>query len=153
MQSESHYHQLPANIEPKKSILKDHSTVPKILLVEDNALIQQVETAFLDALGCQVEVASNGQQAIDLANNNPDLIFMDIGLPDIDGVTVTSTIRKGEKTQRVPIVAITAEQNLSHEKCIEAGLDEITSKPISQERLKKILLRWLPSHLTAHLQK
>lgn len=117
----------------------------KILLVEDNPANQKVATVVLHKAGCSVEVASNGQEALDrVKNENFDLIFMDCQMPEMDGYEATRRIRlmEGEKG-RVPIVAMTAYAMQSdREKCLAAGMSDYTSKPINQNAIRQILKKY-----------
>lgn len=102
---------------------------PRILLVEDEFMIQKLTVKLLEELRCVVDVANCGKKALQLIENSYDLIFMDIGLPDIDGIEVTKRIRKKLKTH-VPIVALTAHANEAEKKkCFEVGMDEFLQKP------------------------
>lgn len=119
---------------------------PKILLIEDNPLNQMVAKSLLEELDCRINIASNGKQALQLfADGNYDLIFADIGLPDMDGLTVTKEMRKykGEKAT-IPIIALTAHVlQEDRENCLNAGADAVITKPIMPEELKMTLKRWL----------
>jgi CheY-like chemotaxis protein len=87
-------------------------------------------------------VAEDGETALSkVQKKNYDLIFMDIGLPDIDGYTVTLKIRKRERTTRhTPIVALTANANEPEKaKAMAAGMDDFYAKPLTAEIAKKIL--------------
>lgn len=133
----------------KTSIVKkisSPSTLPKkpsVLLVEDDPIVQYVHNKMLTDLGCEVDVVSNGFEALNILKNH-DIIFVDISLPDISGFEVIKTIRERSKNTKVPIVALTVytgkEEKLA---CLNAGADEFTSKPISQTHLKKLLIRYL----------
>lgn len=99
----------------------------------------------LEYLGCKVELVNNGQEALSKVHHNYQLIFMDLGLPDMDGYTVTTEIRRREKgATRVPIVVLTA-YLLSEvtDKCLAAGVDAVFNKPINPEKLKNILESFL----------
>ena len=97
----------------------------KILLVEDNLLNQKIAKIMLEDLGCDVQVVSNGDEAIKLIEKNPcDLVFMDIGLPGKDGVAITKEIRKNPLHKSLPIIALTAhalEQDI--QKCYQATIE------------------------------
>jgi CheY-like chemotaxis protein len=98
----------------------------KILLVEDHLIAQKMVSLVLGSLNCQVEIAADGKTALEKSQmTDYDLILMDIGLPDIDGHTVTEKIRKNEKnTRRVPIVALTAHADESEKtKASRSGMD------------------------------
>ena len=81
----------------------------KILIVEDNKDSREILGLFLTKIGHQVIKASNSKEAISCAEaERPDLIFMDIQLPDVDGVKTTAILKQNPKTSRIPIVALTA---------------------------------------------
>ncbi|MER2583364.1 MAG: response regulator, partial [Candidatus Competibacter sp.] len=110
---------------------------------------QEMALAMLELLGCQIEVAANGQEAIENVTRNPyDLILMDCQMPVLDGFAATAAIRRWEQTEnrpRLPIVALTANVIKGfQEQCLEAGMDDYLSKPFGQEQLIAKLDRWLP---------
>lgn len=125
----------------------DFKRKPHLLLVEDNLLNQKVAKVMLEELGCVLDIADNGKKAIDMYKKKKyDLIFMDIGLPDMDGLHVTETIRKLEKgsKRRVPIVNMTAhvlQEDIDN--CMKSGADGVISKPVMQDDLIAILKKWL----------
>lgn len=119
-----------------------------ILLVEDTPIAQKVACTALKALDCQVDVAPDGLTAEELAAENTyDLIFMDLGLPDISGIEATRRIREREITDNklpVLIVALTAhasEETISH--CLEVGMQQVTNKPLNKPRACKVFTDWL----------
>ncbi|MCW8399870.1 PAS domain-containing protein [Legionella sp. PATHC038] len=128
-----------------------HSFKHRILLVEDNTVAQTIAKAMLNHYHCQVDVAVDGQSALELwKKNRYDLIFMDIGLPDMDGYQVTHYIRVQEvsKKYHTPIIALTAhvgEEN--KERCIESGINAVISKPLTQKKCGDILSSFIPSIL------
>ncbi len=101
---------------------------------------------FLEAFGCIVDLAQNGEEAIEFAAKNEyDLIFMDVQMPVMDGITATEYIREHETTHRVPIIAMTAHAMMKDRKrCIAAGMDEHLTKPLRA----KILRAALEAHLS-----
>ena len=123
-----------------------------ILLVEDNKLNQRVGAKMLEKMGCHVDVAENGREALaQLKLSSPeserpryDIIFMDIQMPVLDGLKATSMIRAQEgEGARVPIVAITAHaMKGDREKFLEAGMDAYLSKPIRREDLRTALKQY-----------
>ena len=124
----------------------------KILLAEDNMVNQQVARGVLRKLGCQVDLAMNGVEAIaQWKTNHYDLIFMDCQMPRMDGYEATGAIRQQESSSdkpRVPIIALTANALTGdREKCLAAGMDDYISKPFGQTRMASILKQWLPSQL------
>lgn len=132
-------------IEQSK-LLRFHAT---ILLVEDILLNQLIAKKLLSSLGLEVDIASDGQQAIDAFNGKQyDLIFMDCRMPVMDGYTATQAIRKLEQKNNVspvPIIALTA--NASSEDqflCEQAGMNDVVTKPFKRIDLSNCLQRWLP---------
>ncbi len=110
----------------------------RILLVEDNMVNQKVGVAMLTKLGCRVDVAANGRDALVMTARLPyDLIFMDCQMPELDGYQATSEIRIREgDLRRTPIVALTAGAMAEdREKCFNAGMDDYLSKPVRSEQL------------------
>jgi PAS domain S-box-containing protein len=115
--------------------------IPKILLVDDNLVNRQVAGEILKKSGCEVDLAINGQEAINKAGKNDyDIIFMDIQMPDMDGITATRKIKALGKPRLGPIVAMTAySMKEDRDRFIKAGLDDYVSKPIkAHELLNKI---------------
>jgi signal transduction histidine kinase/ActR/RegA family two-component response regulator len=114
-----------------------------VLLVEDTPVNQMVATRMLKKLGHQVEVASNGLDAIAaVARTRFDVVLMDCQMPDVDGYEATTRIRAAERTGRVPIVALTASATLEdRERCLAAGMDDFLSKPVSIGELARTLAR------------
>ncbi len=120
-----------------------------VLLVEDNKLNQQVMVKMLKKIGCRVDVAENGQDAIAMlkfsqpAKDRPnyDIILMDIQMPVLDGLRATAMIRAQEgRGSHVPIIAVTAHaMKGDREKFLEAGMDGYLSKPVRREDLYAIL--------------
>jgi PAS domain S-box-containing protein len=118
----------------------------KVLLVEDNKVIQIVHKNFLENLGCIVHLAENAEETYaQYANKKFDLILMDVGLPGVSGPMITKEIRRIEtekQLERTPIVALTGYDDQSHiDVCLQAGMDEVVIKPIQQENLQKLINR------------
>jgi two-component system sensor histidine kinase/response regulator len=117
----------------------------KVLLVEDNAVNQKVAQRFLERLGCEVALAENGAQGAKAWENGTfDVVFMDIQMPVMDGYTATRQIRQQECVgRRTPIVALTANAMTGQlERCLEAGMDGLLTKPIAIDRLREVLDRF-----------
>jgi two-component system, sensor histidine kinase and response regulator len=117
----------------------------KVLLVEDNAVNQKVAQRFLERLGCEVELAENGEQGIRAWERGQfDVVLMDIQMPVMDGYTATRLIREKECIDRhTPIVALTANAMTGQlERCLSAGMDGLLTKPIAIERLREVLDRF-----------
>jgi PAS domain S-box-containing protein len=117
-----------------------------VLLVDDNAVNQKVGAKMLERLGCRVELAANGLEAVEAWSRVPyQLVFMDCQMPEMDGFEATTEIRRRERSgQRTPIVALTANaMQGDRERCLAAGMDDYLSKPIKPDQLKGVLTRWL----------
>ena len=117
----------------------------RILLVEDNDINQLIARALLEDVGVVVEVADNGQIALERVQKSAyDLVFMDMQMPVMDGVTATREIRKLERLAHLPIVAMTANaMERDHHMCMDAGMNDFLVKPIDQQDMLDILLRWI----------
>lgn len=112
------------------------------LIVEDNEINKKIARLFLEGLGYQVEIASTGQAAIKLATTKAyNFILVDIGLPDIDGITVTQSIRtfEFEINRYTLIIAATASGEAYREKCLAAGMDDFITKPMLIEDIVRVL--------------
>jgi signal transduction histidine kinase/DNA-binding response OmpR family regulator len=124
----------------------------QILLAEDNPVNQMTATTMFEKLGHAVVVANNGRQAIDKLNEQAfDVVFMDVQMPEMDGVTATGEIRKQEQAtgKHIPIVAMTAHaMKGDKEKCLEAGMDDYVSKPIRRKDLAEVIARIVERFLT-----
>ena len=115
----------------------------KILLVEDIQVNQKVASKFLSRLGYTVSIANNGKEALAFVLSNPvDLIFMDIGMPEMDGMEATREIRLIESTKHI-IIAMTANVEMEdRNKYLSDGMDDFISKPIYFEELAKKIKDW-----------
>ncbi|HEY2590100.1 MAG TPA: response regulator, partial [Steroidobacteraceae bacterium] len=116
----------------------------RVLVVEDNAVNQQVTRRFLERLGCEVDVAENGQRAVEFcAHSRYDIILMDVQMPVMDGLTATREIRRQEASdRRTPIIALTASAMTDElERCVAAGMDGLLTKPLEPLRLAETLDR------------
>jgi CheY-like chemotaxis protein len=114
-----------------------------LLVVEDNPVNQRLAFALLRKLGHQVTLAGNGSEAFDKWKTCQfDLIFMDVQMPLLDGFEATRLIRQAEQStpSHIPIIAMTAHaMSGDRERCLEAGMDDYVSKPISQQSLKDVI--------------
>lgn len=116
----------------------------KVLIVEDQPIAAMVTHAMLLELGHHADVAVDGKDALEKYPNSYDLIFMDIGLPDMTGIEVTAEIRRLENSQKhTPIVALTAytDQELKLA-CRAVGIEEIIHKPANRETLKEVIVKY-----------
>lgn len=126
----------------------------RVLLAEDNPVNQKVARQLLRKLGCDVEVANNGKEAVDKHKESSfDLILMDCHMPEMDGLQACREIRRHEKEAAVlptPIVALSADVMAERKKaCEEAGMDGYLSKPIRLEELRSELPAFLPGMRSA----
>ena len=123
-----------------------------ILLCDDNAINQKVAARILQSIGYQPDLAANGREALDALDKKPyDLIFMDVLMPEMDGLEATRAIRERQKDgvahpnyqSRIIIVAMTAQaMQGDREKCLAAGMDDYLSKPILPKDVRAIVERW-----------
>jgi two-component system, sensor histidine kinase and response regulator len=118
----------------------------RVLLVEDNLVNQLVARRMLEQQGCHVDVAGDGGEGISAtAAVAYDIVFMDIQMPSVDGLTATAEIRLRERSTGAhsPIIAMTAHaMEGDRERCLAAGMDDYVSKPISREAIAAVLVRW-----------
>lgn len=118
-----------------------------VLLAEDHLLNQKVIKKVLEKMGQHVLVASNGQEAFDVfIRSKPQMILMDMQMPEVDGLTATEMIRSYEADRNaplVPIVALTANATPEdRQKCLESGMDEYLTKPVKRSELARILAQY-----------
>jgi len=119
----------------------------RILLAEDHPVNRKIVVLVLEKLGCSVDVAANGREAAEMAEHfSYDIIFMDCGMPEMDGYAATRKIRQRQNGgARVPIVALTAHAIEGvREQCLEAGMDDYIAKPMSSAALERALVKWSP---------
>ncbi|MBW2080430.1 MAG: response regulator [Deltaproteobacteria bacterium] len=155
-----------SKFKPKDSIVTRYSVSDdikhsaRILLAEDNPVNQKLVKIMLTKVGYKVEVANNGKEAVEKYTAHPknfDLIFMDIQMPEMDGMGATKEIRNWEnevhsrnvKKFRIPIVAMTAHaMKGDREKCIEVGMDDYIPKPIKRELVFNVIEKWVLLNLS-----
>ena len=124
----------------------------RVLLAEDNVVNQRMAVLMLERLGCRVDVAGNGLEAIDLSGRLPyDIIFLDCQMPELDGYGAARAIRAREAGgPRVPIIALTANaMDGDREECLAAGMDDYLSKPVVMASLASALRRYTAEMLGA----
>jgi len=111
--------------------------MPKILLVEDNEMNIDMISRRLQKRGFTVAIARTGNEALTKAvSEQPELVLMDLGLPDLDGREVTKRLKADPATVRLPIIALTAQALESERKsALEAGCDDYHAKPLELPRL------------------
>lgn len=116
----------------------------KILIVEDYEDSRQFMKVLVESYGYQVIEAADGLEAIEsLKSQFPDLILMDMAMPVMDGITATKVIRKDKKGADIPIIAVTAHGKQFYEKAIEAGCNDLITKPVDFDSLESILNQYL----------
>jgi CheY-like chemotaxis protein len=117
----------------------------RILLVEDNALNQELAVALLSGAGIEVTVAGDGRQALDrIARQRFDAVLMDCQMPQLDGYETTRLLRLQPLLRELPIIAMTANvMSGDRERAIAAGMNDHVAKPINVDDLFATLARWI----------
>jgi CheY-like chemotaxis protein/HPt (histidine-containing phosphotransfer) domain-containing protein/two-component sensor histidine kinase len=139
--------EIPAVAPVREAVFQPFAASPRVLLVDDNAINQKVGQRLLTKLGCEVVVASSGPEAIALAtapNAQFNIIFMDIQMPDMDGVAATAELRRLLGPACPPVVAMTAySMQEDAGRFMRQGLDDYVGKPVKSRHLYEVLHRWL----------
>jgi two-component system cell cycle response regulator DivK len=119
--------------------------MPKtILVVEDYDDTREMMRFMLEMKGYAVDEASNGWTAVEYVKEKcPDLILMDISMPDVDGITATSLIKQIEDRCEIPIIFVTAHANRYQEKALAAGGNEVITKPVDSVVLYSVISKYL----------
>ncbi len=144
--SEKEVHRYPSDFPVGKQMVAEDGGLGKsplrILITEDNKVNQKLAKMMLTKAGFKVDIASNGQEAVNKLLAKPkdfDLVFMDIQMPVMDGFDATAAIRKAG-FQNLPIVAMTAHAMKGYrQKCIEAGMDDYVTKPIKKDEVIAVI--------------
>ena len=148
---------LPEKVaEPRHTLLPPHSFAEanninqakgdhRILLVEDNVINQKVAMGFLKRMNLEPDIACDGQQALDrIREKKYDLIFMDMQMPVMDGLTATAELRKLPNGKHVTVVAMTANaMTEDRERCFSAGMDDYLAKPLQGKLLQRMIVKYL----------
>lgn len=132
------------NLAPLR-LVKEPQFNLHVLVVEDNKINQKIAKMMLEQIGCRVDVAENAEQALSMNYSIYDMIFMDLGLPNMDGFQATQQIRshEGNTGHRIPIVAMTAHVFMhDQERCFQVGMDEVVAKPIMRDDLIAVVGRF-----------
>jgi signal transduction histidine kinase/CheY-like chemotaxis protein len=121
----------------------------RVLLVEDHPVNQKVAQKLLERLGLTVEVADNGEVALEKMHGNVfAMVLMDCQMPVLDGYSATRRLREIEGAQgkpRTPVIAMTAHAMAGdRERCLQAGMDDYLAKPLDRQLLEETLIRWMP---------
>ena len=143
-QDASHGRLSAAELEPLPTA--EESAPLRVLLAEDNVVNQKVASLLLRKLGCEVEIAKNGQEAVERVTAEEfAVVFMDCQMPLMSGFEATDAIRGLPDTSRAntPIVAMTANaMRGDRERCLMAGMNDYLSKPVQKDVLEKMIHRW-----------
>jgi PAS domain S-box-containing protein len=118
----------------------------KVLLAEDNEVNQQIAVELLESVGVEVEVASDGEEAVRFLREGRhyDAVLMDLQMPKLDGFGATRAIRDEDRFASLPVIAMTAHAMAEErDRCLAAGMNDHVSKPIEPEVLYQTLARWL----------
>ena len=114
-----------------------------MLVAEDNVVNQKLVAALIARRGHEALVVANGREAVDAWRRDaPDAIFMDVQMPEMDGFQATGIIRDAERDSgaHIPIIAMTAHaMSGDRERCLEAGMDDYVTKPISFKEVDRVL--------------
>jgi CheY-like chemotaxis protein len=122
---------------------RQDSKIATILIAEDHLDSRDALRALLEAFGYQVLEAVNGRQAVEIALlHGPDLILMDIMMPELDGFEATRQLRRHRQTNAIPIIAVTAMEG-AHQLAIQAGANDYVRKPVDIRRLVAKVHDWL----------
>lgn len=118
--------------------------IKTILIVEDFDDARSFMKFLVESYGYKVVEATNGIEALEIfENDSPDMILMDIAMPLMDGLTATRTIRVIKRDEKTPIVAITAHGKDFFNKAIEAGCNDVISKPLDLDSLQTVISHYL----------
>ncbi len=117
-----------------------------VLVAEDDPTSRMVTEALLRKLSCEVDLATDGREALEKAKaNDYDIVFMDCHMPLIDGFQATKRIRQSPGKEELPIVALTASVTEDDRvRCLDAGMNDVVCKPVRTSMLAKALERWVP---------
>jgi DNA-binding response OmpR family regulator len=130
---------------PDVDLADDGLEAPKVLVVDDDLLTQRVLQLYLHRAGYRMLGASDGKTAIKLARSeSPQLIILDVIMPQIDGWTVLRRLRRAKITQRIPVILLSGDADLmSREESLNCGADQLLVKPISPDQLLAVVRRFV----------
>jgi CheY-like chemotaxis protein len=137
---------MPSTLSGTPPFLCQEPAAARVLLVEDNSMLQYLHRQLLEELGYSVDIATSGEMALELFHQKYQLVLMDIDLPGMNGIETVKTLFKNFPEHAVPIIACT-----SHEKtelqsaCFSVGMVDYLEKPVSRIRLQKTLAAHLVS--------
>jgi len=141
----------PALIERDAAL---HLRGARVLVAEDNLINQEVARSILKNVGIEVDIANNGQEAVEAVfRNSYDAVLMDVQMPVMDGFQAVEMIHSDPSHQDLPIIAMTAHaMQGDREKCLAVGMDDYLSKPIQSDLLFSILMKWIHPKRQGHIQ-
>lgn len=131
------------------TVNENYSDKKPVLIVEDNPVNRDLFSLQLQQFGLATQYATNGREAVELIQTNPDafsMILMDLQMPIMDGITATQLIRQNESNtnRHITIVALTANDSAGiQNQCLEAGMDDFVNKPSTLVKISDILSKWL----------
>jgi CheY-like chemotaxis protein len=116
---------------------------PRALLVDDNPVNRRIGRALLESVGCRVDDAASGPEALERCERREyDIVFLDYRMPGMDGVETVTRIRAAEREGggRLPVVAMTADaHDEDRKRCLDAGMDDYLIKPVSKSEIRRVL--------------
>jgi CheY-like chemotaxis protein len=121
----------------------------RILVVDDNDINQQIAKELFESAGATVSIAHNGAEAVKVLTENSgppsfDVVFMDMQMPEMDGITATKLLRRDPRLRNLPIIAMTAHALVEdRQHCLDEGMNDHVSKPIDPDALFSTLSRWV----------
>ncbi len=137
----------PEEVTSAAAASRPTALAARILVVEDNPVNQLVATGLLEDLGCTVQVAQDGMEAVEALRGSHgfDAVLMDCRMPRLDGFDATRRIRGAEPDdQHVPIIAMTASALAGErERCLASGMDDFLTKPVASQALEQAIRRWV----------
>ncbi|WP_215406845.1 two-component sensor histidine kinase BarA [Vibrio gigantis] len=147
--------QAPTLIAPAIETHSEEKLPLTVMAVDDNPANLKLITALLKERVETVISCTSGQQAIDKAKDTPfDIIFMDIQMPQMDGVTACQNIKKLANNENTPVIAVTAHAMIGErDRLLEAGMDDYLTKPIEEHVLQQVLIHWSPTSEVEHIEK
>ncbi|OEF91711.1 two-component sensor histidine kinase BarA [Vibrio splendidus] len=147
--------QAPTLIAPAIETHSEEKLPLTVLAVDDNPANLKLITALLKERVETVISCTSGQQAIDKATETPfDIIFMDIQMPQMDGVTACQNIKKLANNANTPVIAVTAHAMIGErDRLLEAGMDDYLTKPIEEHVLQQVLIHWSSTSEVEHIEK
>ena len=116
----------------------------RVLVAEDSHVNQIVAKNLLEKLGCHVDIAQNGREAVDMLLQSPyEVVFMDCQMPGMDGFEATAEMRANQDLTEMPIIAMTANAMTGdRERCLAAGMNDYIAKPVDSGHLQDVLKKW-----------